>query len=116
MTADQFRKLVLNFPNSEERAHHGHPDFRVNGKIFATLGCPDDKRGMVPLTPEQQADLVHDHPEVFSPVPGGWGRGGSTRVHLPKATKAVLHPAVQAAFRNAIEKSRKRPSATTLKN
>ena len=65
MTAEQFRKLVLSFSESEESAHQHHPDFRVRGKIFATLGYPDDKWAMVKVTPEQQAEFVHDYPEVF---------------------------------------------------
>src|SRR5271167_82268 len=84
MTADQFRRLALSFPNGEEHAHHRHPDYRVRGKIFATLGYPDKKRAMVKLTPEQQADFVHDQPEVFSPVNGAWGRQGATSVLLSK--------------------------------
>jgi hypothetical protein len=107
MTADQFRKLVLSFPATEERAHHGHPDFRVGGRIFATIGHPDDTRGMVQLTPEQRAEFMHDHPLVFAPAAGAWGRKGSTIVHLPKATKAVLQVAVEAAYKNAISKAAK---------
>ena len=107
MTADQFRKLVLSLPETEERAHHGHPDFRLGGKIFATLGHPDKTRGMVQLTPEQQAEFMHDHPLVFAPAAGAWGRNGSTIVHLPKATKAVLQLAVEAAYKNAISKVEK---------
>ena len=105
MTANDFRKLVLSFDDTEERAHHGHPDFRVAGKIFATLGYPDQTRGMVQLTPEQQAEFLHDHPLVFSPVPGKWGQNGSTSVHLPKATKAVLKTAVEAAWKNGLKKA-----------
>ncbi|MFZ0708116.1 MAG: MmcQ/YjbR family DNA-binding protein [Candidatus Korobacteraceae bacterium] len=104
MTADQFRKLVLSFPDTEERAHHGHPDFRVGGKIFATLGYPDQTRGMVQLTPEQQAEFVHDHPQLFAPAAGKWGQKGSTIVNLPKATKAVLKRAAEAAWKNAFDK------------
>jgi len=111
MTADQFRKLVLSFPDAEERAHHGHPDFRVDGKIFATLGYPDQTRGMVQLTPEQQAEFMHDHPQVFSPAAGKWGLKGSTIVNLPKATKAVLKMAVETAWKNATIKEVKRSAA-----
>src|SRR5271165_6878068 len=100
MTADQFRRLLLSFAGSEERAHHGHPDFRVKGKIFATLGYPDQTHGMVQLTPEQQAEFLHDHPLVFVPAAGAWGRKGSTIVDLRKANKADLQLAVEAAWRN----------------
>jgi hypothetical protein len=102
MTAEQFRRLVLSFANSEERGHHGHPDFRVHGRIFATLSYPNDRRAMVKLTPEQQAEFVHDYPEVFSPASGAWGRQGATSVNLPKARKAELSRAVEAAWRNAL--------------
>jgi hypothetical protein len=108
MTADQFRKLALSFANTEERAHHGHPDFRVAEKIFATLGYPDQTRGMVRLTPEQQAEFMHDQPQVFSPAAGKWGLNGSTIVNLPKATKTVLKTAVEAAWKNAIGKAAKK--------
>ncbi len=95
MTPDQFRRLALSFAGCEEHAHHHHPDFRVQGKIFATLGYPDETRAMVILTPEQQAEFLHDSPEVFSPAAGAWGRNGSTTICLPKAKKAILQPAVQ---------------------
>ncbi len=105
MTAEQFRRLVLSFADAEEHSHHGHPDFRVNAKIFATLGYPNDKRAMVNLTPEAQAEFVHDYPEVFSPTAGAWGRQGSTSVDLPKARKAEMSRAVEAAWGNAIAAS-----------
>jgi hypothetical protein len=107
VTGEQFRKLLLSFPDAKEHAHHGHPDFRVGGKIFATLAHPDDTRGMVQLTPEQQAEFMHDHPLVFSPAAGKWGQNGSTLVYLPKATKAVAEPAARAAWNNAMSKSAK---------
>jgi hypothetical protein len=115
MTADQFRRLVLSFPDTEERAHHGHPDFRVSGKIFATLGYPDTSRGMVQLTPEQQAEFMHDHPLVFLPAAGAWGRGGSTLVELRKATKAVLQTAIEAAYKNAVDAALKRAKRSKVR-
>lgn len=105
MTPDQFRRLALSFPDSEERAHHHHPDFRVKGKIFATLGYPDETRAMVKLTPEQQHEFVHDGPDVFFPVNGAWGRQGATSVRLPKAPKAVMQLALEAAWQNAVAAS-----------
>ena len=78
----------MSFPDSEERAHHHHPDFRVNGKIFATLGYPDVTRAMVKLSPEQRAEFVHDHPEVFVPVNGAWARQGATNVRLCESSKS----------------------------
>ena len=100
MTADQFRRLALSLPGVSERAHMNHPDFRVGGKIFATLGAPDKEWGMVKLTPEQQRRFVRDEPDVFVPVKGAWGRQGCTNVCLKPATKAVLSPAMVAAWRN----------------
>lgn len=116
MTPDQFRKLVLSFANTEERAHHHHPDFRVKGKLFATLGYPDATRAMVKVTPEQQAEFVHDHPEVFSPVNGAWGKQGCTSVCLPKATKASLQPAALAAHQNALAALAAKPRSKRRKN
>ena len=101
MTADQFRKLVLSFEGAEELAHHGHPDFRANGRIFCTLGYPNNTRAMVKLTPEQQAEFVHDYPEVFSPCAGKWGEQGATSIELRKARKAVIQRALEAARQNA---------------
>jgi hypothetical protein len=70
MTSDQFRRLALSFPEASESAHMGHPDFRAGGRIFATLGYPDDGWAMVKLTPEQQEELVRTEPDVFVPVKG----------------------------------------------
>ncbi len=78
----------------------GHPDFRVGGKIFATLGAPDDSWGMVKLTPAQQEALVSAEPAAFAPVPGGWGRGGATHVCLRAARVGSLRIALAAAWRN----------------
>jgi YjbR protein len=105
MTAEQFRRLVLSFEGSEEHAHHGHPDFRVNGKIFSTLGFPNVQRAMVKLTAEQQADFLHDYPTVFSPASGKWGLQGATSVCLLKARRAELSRAVEAAWQNAVSAS-----------
>jgi hypothetical protein len=96
--------MALSLPEAIESAHMGHPDFRVRGKIFATLGCPDEGWGMAKLTPEQQRRLVRDEPEVFAPVAGGWGRRGSTNVYLAAATNDNLRPALVAAWRNVAPK------------
>ena len=104
MTADEFRGLALELPEAVESDHMGHPDFRVRGKIFATIAKPDEGVGMVKLTPEQQAQWVEAEPEVFFPVPGGWGRRGATYVHLAPATAAVVRPALVAAWRNVAPK------------
>ena len=98
MTKDDFRKIALSLPEAIESEHMGHPDFRVGGKIFATL-MPEDGWGMVKLTPDEQEAFVHAAPLVFSPVPGGWGRRGATRVRLKAATKAIARDGLTAAWR-----------------
>jgi hypothetical protein len=104
MTPSSFRRMALSFPETEERAHMGHPDFRVAGKIFATLGYPNKDCGMVKLTPEQQAELIHDEPRAFAPSSGAWGRQGATNVHLKSVKKATLQRALEAAWRHTAPK------------
>jgi hypothetical protein len=104
MTAAEFRRIALNLPEAVESAHIGHPDFRVRGKIFATLGYPNDRFGVVLLTPEAQQELIGHYPEVFSAVSGGWGRRGSTQVLLQAADRHVLEPAMQSAWRKVAPK------------
>lgn len=100
MTAAGFRRLALSLPEAIEVGHMGHPDFRVGGRIFATLGYPDDSWAMVKLTPEQQEAFVSAEPSVFVPVKGGWGRGGATNVRLRAAKSASLRVALATAWRN----------------
>lgn len=92
MTPKDFRRLALSFPETEERAHMQHPDFRVAGKIFATLGYPDLDWAMVKLTPLEQEMLVKAQPEVFNPCSGAWGRRGCTNVRLKGVQKAHAAP------------------------
>src|SRR5216117_3260689 len=99
MTAEDFRRMALRFPEAIESAHMGHPDFRVGGKIFATLG-PDESWGMVKLTPQQQAAFIQAHPKIFQPFNGASGRRGCTKVILKAATKTTVTPALIAAWRN----------------
>jgi hypothetical protein len=98
MTADEFRQVALSFPEAEERSHMGHPDFRVGGKIFATI-APDSERGMVKLTPAQQAILTRTDP-AFEAAAGAWGRNGSTMVIFANADEATLRQALAAAWKN----------------
>jgi hypothetical protein len=105
MTSRDFRRIALSFPETSESAHMNHPDFRVRGKVFATLGYPDEQFGMVKLTPMQQEELVADHPTIFVPVKGGWGRCGSTNVRVKAAKKEILKMALLAAWTNAAPKS-----------
>src|SRR5207249_4889635 len=113
MTAAQFREIALSFPDAVEAAHMGHPDFRVDGKIFATLGYPDEGRGVLLLSPDEQQELISQHPEIFEPVPGGWGRRGSTQVLLTQITRAVLEAAMKKAWQMKAPKrlSKSRPLA-----
>lgn len=104
MTADTFRKMALEYPGAMESSHMKHPDFRVDGKIFATLGSPDEGWGMVKLTPEQQQTFVRKAPEVFNPCKGAWGRGGMTNVQLAAATRKVVGPAMDCAYENLSKK------------
>src|SRR5437870_4231406 len=104
MTADEFRSLALSLPEVTEAEHMGHPDFRVRGKIFATLSPPDEDWGMVKLTPEQQRLVVAAEPEVFQPVKGGWGRRGCTNVLLSEAQEHSVHEALITAWRNTAPK------------
>jgi hypothetical protein len=99
MTLDQFRGIALQLPEATEGAHMNHPDFRVRGKIFATL-WPGENRGVVMLTPEQQKLVTQAEPAVFEPVPGGWGRQGSTSVHLQSASEESVRDALLKAWRN----------------
>lgn len=103
MTPAAFRKAALSLSGAVEGAHMGHADFRANGRIFATLGYPERDHAMVKVSPDEQDILVEGAPETFTPVPGGWGKGGATRVLLkaadPKAVKSGLslaHAAVLA--------------------
>jgi hypothetical protein len=100
VTAAGFRRLALRLPEAEERAHMSHPDFRVRGRIFATLGYPDAGWGMVKLTPDQQEALVEAAPDAFAPVKGAWGRGGATNVRLAKVDERRLKTALGLAWRN----------------
>ena len=104
MTPAAFRKIALLLPETEERQHMNHPDFRVAGKIFATLGYPDKTRAMVKLSPEDQHNFSKDYPDAFIPVKGTWGRRGATSVILKSAPKDVLTKAIHAAWRNTAPK------------
>jgi hypothetical protein len=105
MTPEGFRRAALDLPEAEERAHQGHPDFRIRNKVFATLGWPDESCAMVKLTPEQQELLCRAEPAVFAPVPGGWGRRGSTNLRLAAADEPAVRSALAMAWRNTAPKS-----------
>ena len=105
MTADQFRRMALSFPETTESSHMAHPDFRVRNKVFATLWYPDKAWAMVSLTPLQQEEVVTTEPEVFVPVPGAWGQRGATNVYLKRASRESVHQALVTAWRNRAPKS-----------
>ena len=104
MSPAEFRKTALSFPESAEASHMGHPDFRVQTRIFATIH-PDPRHGMVQLTPEQQQRFVRDYPDVFLPENGAWGRGGSTRVMFAAADEEIVGEALTLAWQNAVRKN-----------
>jgi hypothetical protein len=103
MTPDEFRSLALSFPGAIEGAHMDHPDFRVGGKIFASLG-PDGDWGMVKLTPEEQATTMREGPHVFAPLAGAWGRRGCTKVLLRTASRESVRQALLLAWRGTAPK------------
>ena len=102
MTAIQFRKLALSLPEVVEGSHFNHPDFRVRKRIFATRGYPDERWGMVKLTPDQQAAILRSEPATFRPAAGAWGRSGSTILLLSATTTVRLRPIIRQAWENAI--------------
>jgi hypothetical protein len=107
MTAAQFRKIALSLPEAVESQHMGHPDFRVGGKIFATLQ-PEGTWGMAKLAIEAQSDFCADQPEVFQPWPGGWGKLGCTRIVLKKASVASVRRVLTVAWERIAPRGRGR--------
>jgi len=97
MTASEFQRIALSMPEAVESAHMDHPDFRVNGKIFATLGYPNDEYGMVILPPDEQSGFIKS--DAFTPAKGAWGRRGSTCVHLKTVDRSRLEEAMKIAWR-----------------
>ena len=113
MTANQFRRIALALKDVTESAHHGHPDFRVGGRIFATLGHPDATCGTLMLTPEQQHDFVSEHANAFVPVKGKWGEQGSTTVRLRVVDEEALGEGLTLAWQTAVAKGPVRKTATS---
>ena len=107
MNAADFRRIALSLEGAEEGSHMGHADFRVDGRIFATLASQAQGYGNLMLTPEQQATFVEELPEVFLPVPGAWGRNGATHIRLAAANEDVLAGALRTAWKLRIEKNAK---------
>ncbi|PYJ30193.1 MAG: hypothetical protein DME80_08010 [Verrucomicrobia bacterium] len=107
MTANAFRKLALKIRGAVEHSHMNHPDFRVAGKIFASLGYPDQGWAMVKLTPEEQRKCIKDAPAVFKLCSGAWGRQGATNVYLPAAEVSIVRSALDAAAKNVASRLKK---------
>jgi hypothetical protein len=110
MTPSDFRRIALSFAGAEEGSHMGSADFRVGGRIFATLASQKQGYGNLKLTPEQQADFVRELPDVFLPIPGGWGRMGMTHIRLAQASEDVLIGALHAAWKLRVENNTKTKS------
>jgi hypothetical protein len=98
MTPRDFRRIALSFPGAEESSHMGAADFRIGGRIFATLASVNEGYGNLMLSLEQQKAFVGDLPEIFLPIAGGWGRMGMTHIVLAKASEDVLTGALQTAY------------------
>jgi hypothetical protein len=108
----EFRKIALSLPETFEKSHVGHPDFRVKGgKIFATLDYPEKGFGVLVLTTDQQGELIGRYPEMFEPVKGAWGKRGSTQVLLEAATAYVIESVMKIAWQNAAPAKLKRQFA-----
>jgi hypothetical protein len=112
MNVDDFRRLALSLEGAEESSHMGAPDFRVGGRIFATLASQRQGYGNLMLTPEQQAAFIEELPELFVPVAGGWGLGGATHIRLAAASEDVVAGALRAAWQIRVSKN----AATDLKS
>jgi hypothetical protein len=110
MTIDQFRKMALEIPKAVEQSHMNHPDFRVAGKIFASLGVPDEDWGMVKLTPEQQRTFIEKAPKIFKPSSGAWGRQGYTNVYLAAAKATIVRNALDTAAKNVASRKQRKTS------
>jgi hypothetical protein len=113
LNVDDFRRLALSLEGAEEGSHMGSPDFRVGGRIFATLAAQAQGYGNLMLSPEQQHDFVTEQPDVFLPVPGGWGRMGATHVRLAEANEDLLRGALETAWRLRQDKSARTRKKTT---
>jgi hypothetical protein len=107
VTPAAFRKLALAQAGASEGSHGGHPDFRANGKVFASLGFAGGESGMVKLTPEQQEIVVASEPAIFSPIAGVWGQRGYTKIHLPAADPKTMKSALAMAVKNVNAPSRR---------
>ena len=113
MSASRFRRAALALPGAVEGAHQRTADFRVGKRVFATLGYPDDAWGTLKLTAHQQSMLVEAEPEIFRPVPGGWGKQGYTNVLLAKTDAKTLKSALGMAWKNVAPKTKVKSAKKT---
>ena len=109
MRERDFRRIALGMEGAVEGAHMGHPDFRVNNRIFVTLQHDREFAGLM-LTPDQQTDFIRDHPGAFTPASGAWGRAGATVVRLTSVREEALGEAVTLAWQNAVNKGPSKPA------
>jgi hypothetical protein len=107
VNVDDFRRIALKLEGAEESSHMGQPDFRVGGRIFATLAAASQGYGNLMLTPEQQATFVEELPDIFTPIAGGWGNNGATHIRLAAASEDVLAGALRTAWKLRVEKNLK---------
>lgn len=105
MKAADFRRIALSFEGAAEGSHMGAADFRVGGRIFATLASEKQGYGNLMLSPDQQAEFVSELPKIFLPVAGGWGRMGATHIRLAQANEDVLTGALRVAWKSRVEKN-----------
>ncbi len=115
MNAKDFRRIALSFEGAEEGSHMGAVDFRVAGRIFATLASVKQGYGNLMLTVEQQAAFVEELPEVFLPIAGGWGRMGMTHIRLAEESEDVLEGALRTAWKTRVEKNGKAGKKSSVK-
>jgi hypothetical protein len=107
MDAEDFRRIALSLPGAEERSHMGAPDFRVGGRIFATLASQRQGYGNLMLDLEEQTAFVEEMPDVFLPIAGGWGKSGATHIRLAAANEDLLAGALRTAWKLRTEKNAK---------
>ncbi len=115
MDAADFRRIALSMEGAEESSHMGAADFRVGGRIFATLASERQGYGNLSLTPEMQTEFVEEQPDIFLPIPGGWGRMGMTHIRLSAANEDMLTGALRAAWKLRVQNNIKKPITKNAK-
>jgi hypothetical protein len=115
MNTRDFRRIALSLEGAEQGSHMGSVDFRVGGRIFATLAAEKLGYGNIMITPEQQAAFVEELPQIFIPVAGGWGRNGATHIRLEAANEDVVAGALRTAWKLRAEKNQKSPGKAAIK-